>query len=120
MGQITFLGSYLLDYTLLGFVTQTLILSNSNLFRFRSVQLPPLPLSLLVSDPVGSTFLQTYYPYSLLVSEVGYPRDNYKIRLIIPFHYHSEMVLASIMVDGWGFGNGLDLPRGIAPSLHRP
>ncbi|KAK7296354.1 hypothetical protein VNO77_50429 [Canavalia gladiata] len=47
-----------LDYTLLGFVTQTLILSN--LFRFSSVQLPPpLPLSLLVPDPVGSTFLQT-------------------------------------------------------------
>lgn len=37
MGQITLLGSYLLDYTLLGFVTQTLILSN--LFRFSSVQI---------------------------------------------------------------------------------
>ncbi|PHT49269.1 hypothetical protein CQW23_13477 [Capsicum baccatum] len=37
MSQITLLGSSLLDYTLLGFVTQTLILSN--LFRFSSVQI---------------------------------------------------------------------------------
>ncbi|PHT70822.1 hypothetical protein T459_25926 [Capsicum annuum] len=37
MCQVTLLGSSLLDYTLLGFVTQTLILRN--LFRFSSVQI---------------------------------------------------------------------------------